>query len=118
MNYRSVVVYGRTREVTDPDEKWRAQAALVEHVCVGRAEQARMPNRKELAETSILAIPLEEASAKIRTGPPLDDEEDVGLPIWAGVLPIRQVAGRPEDAPDLPAGIAVPVNVSVYRRPS
>jgi hypothetical protein len=73
MNYRSAVVYGRAREVTDPGEKWRAQAALVDHVCAGRAEQARMPNDKELRETMILAIPLREASAKVRTGPPIDE---------------------------------------------
>lgn len=117
MNYRSAVVYGRTRDVTDPDEKWRAQAALVEHVCAGRSEQARMPNAKELAETMILAIPLHEASAKVRTGPPLDDDEDVSLPIWAGTLPLRTVAGVAEDAPDLPDGVDAPANVTEYRRP-
>jgi uncharacterized protein len=118
MNYRSVMVYGAAREVTDPDEKWRAQAALVEHVCAGRTEQARMPNARELRETMILSIPLEEASAKVRTGPPLDDDEDVELPIWAGVLPMRTVPGDPEDSPDLAGGIDVPDNVAVYRRPS
>ncbi len=117
MNYRSVVVYGTAREVTDPDEKWRAQSALVDHVCAGRAGQARMPNAKELRETLILAVPLEEASAKMRTGPPIDDEDDVSLPIWAGVLPLGTVPGAPEDSPDLPGGIAVPSNVSDYRRP-
>jgi nitroimidazol reductase NimA-like FMN-containing flavoprotein (pyridoxamine 5'-phosphate oxidase superfamily) len=117
MNYRSVVVYGTAREVTDPEEKWSAQAALVDHVCAGRATQARMPNTKELRETMILAIPLEEASAKIRTGPPLDESEDVGLPIWAGVLPLRTVPTPPEDAPDLPDGIDVPRNIASYRRP-
>jgi uncharacterized protein len=117
MNYRSAIVYGTAREVTDPDERWRAQSALVDHVCAGRAEQARMPNARELRETMILAIPLEEASAKVRTGPPLDDEDDVVLPIWAGVLPLGTVAGSPEDAPDLPAGVEVPGNVAAYRRP-
>jgi nitroimidazol reductase NimA-like FMN-containing flavoprotein (pyridoxamine 5'-phosphate oxidase superfamily) len=117
MNYRSAIVYGTAREVTDPDERWRAQSALVDHVCAGRAEQARMPNARELRETMILAIPLEEASAKVRTGPPLDDEDDVVLPIWAGVLPLGTVAGAPEDAPDLPAGVEVPGNVAAYRRP-
>jgi uncharacterized protein len=116
MNYRSAIVYGTAREVTDPDERWRAQSALVDHVCAGRAEQARMPNARELRETMILAIPLEEASAKVRTGPPLDDEDDVVLPIWAGVLPLGTVAGVPEDAPDLPAGVEVPGNVAAYRR--
>jgi uncharacterized protein len=117
MNYRSVVVYGTAQEVTDPDEKWRAQAALVDHVCAGRATQARMPNDKELRETMILAIPLREASAKVRTGPPLDDEEDVDLPIWAGVLPLRMVPQSALDAPDLPSGLSVPPNVARYRRP-
>ena len=117
MNYRSVVLYGTTREVTDPGEKWRAQSALVDHVCAGRSEQARMPNAKELRETMILAIPLREASAKVRTGPPIDDAEDVDLPIWAGVLPIRSVPQRPVDAPDLPRGVPVPDNVAHYRRP-
>jgi nitroimidazol reductase NimA-like FMN-containing flavoprotein (pyridoxamine 5'-phosphate oxidase superfamily) len=116
MNYRSVVVFGTAREVTDPDEKWRAQAALVEHVCAGRSEQARMPTKKEVAETLILAIPLTEASAKIRTGPPIDEDDDVGLPIWAGVLPMSTTAGEPEDAPDLPQGIDAPDNVRRYRR--
>jgi nitroimidazol reductase NimA-like FMN-containing flavoprotein (pyridoxamine 5'-phosphate oxidase superfamily) len=117
MNYRSVVVYGRAREVTGRDEKWRAQAALVDHVCRGRAEQARMPNEQELRETMILAIPLREASAKIRTGPPIDEEEDVALPIWAGILPLRTIPGAPEDAPDLAPGISAPDNVVHYRRP-
>lgn len=117
MNYRSVVVYGTAREVTDPDEKWRAQGALVEHVCAGRSEQARMPKAKELRETLILAIPLQEASAKVRTGPPIDDEEDLTLPIWAGVLPLRTIPGAPEDAPDLLDGLRPPPNLTGYRRP-
>lgn len=117
MNYRSVVVYGTAREVTDPDEKWRAQSALVDHVCPGRSAQARMPNDKELRETMIVAVELREASAKIRSGPPLDDEDDIELPIWAGVLPLRTVAGRPQDAPDLPPGTNVPRNIAEYRRP-
>jgi nitroimidazol reductase NimA-like FMN-containing flavoprotein (pyridoxamine 5'-phosphate oxidase superfamily) len=117
MNYRSVVVYGAAREVVDADEKWRAQEALVEHVCAGRSAQARMPNEKELRETTILAIPLAEASAKIRTGPPKDDDEDLALPIWAGVLPLRTVADPAEDSPDLPYGVAVPDNVARYHRP-
>ncbi len=117
MNYRSAVVYGVAREVTDPEEKWRAQAALVDHVCAGRSEQARMPNAKELRETLILAIPLEEASAKIRMGPPLDDEEDLELDVWAGELPLRVIPGAPVDAPDLRDGLAPPANVTDYRRP-
>ena len=81
MNYRSVVVYGRAREVTDPTEKFEAQRALVEHVVRGRAADARLPNQRELDQTTILAIPLDEASAKVRTGPPKDEEEDLALPV-------------------------------------
>lgn len=116
MNYRSVVVYGRARAVTDPQEKWAAQRALVEHVAHGRADDARMPNERELDQTTILAIDIEEASAKVRTGPPKDDEEDLGLPIWAGVLPLRTVPGEPEPDPGLAEGIPVPGYVRAYRR--
>lgn len=116
MNYRSVVVYGRAREVTDPTEKFDAQRALVEHVVRGRAADARLPNQRELDQTTILAISLDEASAKVRTGPPKDEEEDLALPVWAGVLPLRTVPGEPEPDPLLPSGIATPGYVSDYRR--
>ena len=116
MNYRSVVVYGRAREVTDPTEKFDAQRALVEHVVRGRAADARLPNQRELDQTTILAISLDEASAKVRTGPPKDEEEDLALPVWAGVLPLRVVPGEPEPDPLLAGGIATPGYVSDYRR--
>ncbi len=116
MNYRSVVVYGRAREVTDPTEKFDAQRALVEHVVRGRAADARLPNQRELDQTTILAISLDEASAKVRTGPPKDEKEDLALPVWAGVLPLRTVPGEPEPDPLLPAGIATPGYLSDYRR--
>jgi nitroimidazol reductase NimA-like FMN-containing flavoprotein (pyridoxamine 5'-phosphate oxidase superfamily) len=116
MNYRSVVVYGRPREVVDPAEKDLAQRALVDHVVHGRAADARMPNQRELDQTTILAIALDEASAKVRTGPPKDDEEDLELPVWAGVLPLRSVAGEPEPAPDLRPGIGMPGYVTDFRR--
>jgi uncharacterized protein len=116
MNYRSVVVYGHAREVTDPDEKFAAQRALVDHVAHGRAEDARMPNQRELDQTTILAIPIEEASAKVRTGPPKDDADDMDLPIWAGVLPIRTIQGEPEPDPDLRSGVETPGYVTDYRR--
>ena len=116
MNYRSVVVYGRAREVTDPTEKWEAQRALVEHVVRGRAADARMPNDRELQQTTILGIPLDEASAKVRTGPPKDEEEDYALPVWAGVLPMRTLPGEPEADPLLPDGIPTPSYVNEYRR--
>ncbi|HEY7659594.1 MAG TPA: pyridoxamine 5'-phosphate oxidase family protein [Actinomycetota bacterium] len=116
MNYRSVMLYGRAREVTDPTEKWNAQRALVDHVAHGRAEDARMPNDRELNQTTILAVPIEEASAKVRTGPPKDEEEDLALPIWAGVLPLRTVPGTPEPDPYLPEDVAAPGYLTDYRR--
>ncbi len=116
MNYRSVVVYGNARAVDDPTEKWEAQRALVEHVVRGRAADARMPNDRELNQTTILAIPLDEASAKVRTGPPKDEEEDYALPVWAGVLPLRTIPGEPEADPLLPEGIPAPAYVNDYRR--
>jgi nitroimidazol reductase NimA-like FMN-containing flavoprotein (pyridoxamine 5'-phosphate oxidase superfamily) len=116
MNYRSVIVYGVPRIVTDPDEKWRAQRALVDHVVPGRAADARMPNEKELKQTRILALPLNEASAKVRSGPPKDAEEDYDLPIWAGEIPLRLVPQPPVDDPRLPSGITPPEYATQYRR--
>jgi len=116
MNYRSVIVYGRAREVTDPDEKWEAQRALVEHVAHGRAGDARMPNQRELDQTTILAVAMDEASAKIRTGPPKDEGEDLALPIWAGVLPLITIPGEPEPDPQLGDDVPVPDYVREYRR--
>ena len=95
MNYRSAVILGTAREVTDAEEKRMALDALVEHVVRGRSADARPPNEKELRATMVLALPITEASAKIRTGPPVDDEEDYGLPIWAGVLPMTVTPGEP-----------------------
>lgn len=115
MNYRSVVVFGTAREVTDRDEKLRVLEALVEHVVAGRAADARGPNEQELRQTLVLGLPIAEASAKIRTGPPIDDEEDYALPIWAGVLPMRTVPGEP--LPDERTAAAVPDYVRKYRRP-
>jgi len=117
MNYRSVVVYGRTREVSDREEKWMAQKALVDHVCAGRSDQVRMPTDDEPRQTTILAVPLEEASAKLRTGPPKDDEADYDLPVWAGVLPMSTVPQPPMDDPRLGHGLEPPPNVTGYRRP-
>ena len=116
MNYRSVIVYGSAREVTEPGERWEAQRALVEHVAHGRASDARMPNQRELDQTTILAVPIEEASAKVRAGPPKDDEEDLDLPIWAGVLPLRTVPGEPEPDPHLKDGVTLPGYIRDYRR--
>src|SRR5207247_4104485 len=108
MNYRSAVVLGSARQVVDPEEKRRALTVVVEHVIPGRTGQARAPTEKELAQTTILAVSLDEASAKVRTGPPIDDDEDLGLPVWAGVVPLRLVSGDPVPADDLPPGLSVP----------
>jgi hypothetical protein len=115
MNYRSVVVLGRAREVTDREDKLRAMERVVEHVVPGRWADARRPNEGELKGTTILAVALEEASAKIRTGLPTDDEEDRALPIWAGVIPLRL---EPSD-PVLDVGVTdpPPAYAADYRRP-
>ncbi len=108
MNYRSAVVYGRPRVVTDRREQLEACRAIVRHVLPGREDDARMPTERELEQTTIVAIPLDEASAKVRTGPPKDDAEDLELPVWAGVVPLRTVRAEPEPAPDLRPGIPLP----------
>jgi nitroimidazol reductase NimA-like FMN-containing flavoprotein (pyridoxamine 5'-phosphate oxidase superfamily) len=115
VNYRSVVALGRATVVTDPAEKAAALAALVDGVVPGRSAGSRAPDRRELAATTVLVLPLEEVSVKVRTGPPSDDAEDLDLPHWAGVLPMRTVAGEPQPAPDLAPGIAVPEHVLARR---
>src|SRR5437016_7639079 len=95
MNYRSVVVLGKGREVIDRDEKLRALDAIVEHVILGRSALVRPPNESEIRQTLVIALPLAEASAKVRSGPPIDDEPDYALDVWAGVIPISLVRGEP-----------------------
>src|SRR5712691_5219110 len=95
MNYRSVVVLGKGREVVDREEKLRALDAIVEHVVLGRTALVRPPNESEIRQTLVIALPLSEASAKVRTGPPVDEEEDYALHVWAGVIPIRLEKGTP-----------------------
>jgi nitroimidazol reductase NimA-like FMN-containing flavoprotein (pyridoxamine 5'-phosphate oxidase superfamily) len=114
MNYRSVVVFGKAREVTEREEKLRALDALVEHVMRGRSADVRPANEPELRQTMVLALPLEEASAKIRTGGPVDDEEDYTLPVWAGVVPAAITFGVPVE--DLRNIGAVPEYVTNYAR--
>jgi nitroimidazol reductase NimA-like FMN-containing flavoprotein (pyridoxamine 5'-phosphate oxidase superfamily) len=116
MNYRSVVLYGRARPITDPTEKYDAQMALVEHIVPGRAADVRAPNASEMKETLILAIRLDEASAKVRTGPPSDPEEDLTSAAWAGVLPFHLMPGEPEPDPRLDPRTPVPDYVRQYRR--
>ena len=115
-NYRSVVVFGKARVVTDKAEKMAALRAFTEHVIAERWDDVREPNESELKATTVLALPLVEASAKIRTGPPIDDEEDHALPVWAGVLPLRLKTGEPVDDERLRPGLVVPRYVREYRR--
>ncbi len=95
MNYRSVVVLGRARVVSDAAEKMVALRSFTNHIVPGRWEEVRGANEHELKATTVLALPITEASAKVRTGPPIDDEEDYALPVWAGVVPIRMQPGTP-----------------------
>ena len=108
INYRSVVVFGRARVVESEEEKNAALEAFTEHVMPGRWADVRWPNAQELAATTVLALPLAEASAKIRTGPPIDDEEDYALPVWAGVLPLGVESGVAEADPRLPSETKLP----------
>ena len=115
-NYRSVVLLGRARAVEEPEEKRLACREIVEHIVPGRWQDVRPPSENELKATAIVAMPIEEASAKIRTGPPLDDEADHSLPAWAGVVPLTMSAGAPVPDPRLPAEIQPPPYVTPYQR--
>ena len=115
MNYRSVVVFGRASVVDDRAAKLAALRAFSEHVIPGRWDEAREPTDQELKATAVLSVPLEEASAKVRTGPPIDDEEDYALPVWAGVLPLSLVAGELIPDPRLTKGIEPSESVRDYR---
>jgi nitroimidazol reductase NimA-like FMN-containing flavoprotein (pyridoxamine 5'-phosphate oxidase superfamily) len=107
INYRSVVVFGRAEVVEDASEKQKALRAFTEHLIRGRWDEVREPNERELAATLVLRLPLAEASAKVRTGPPIDDEEDLSLPVWAGVLPLHTIAGEPLSDPQLGEDVAL-----------
>ena len=116
MNYRSVVVLGRARLVTDPEEKRAALVAVVEHVVPGRSRDVRDPSELELLATSVLRLDLLEVSAKVRTGPPVDDPEDMDRPCWAGEIPLRLVAQAPVADPQLRAGVEPPPIALNYER--
>ena len=117
MNYRSVMAIGRTRRITDPEEKDVALAALVEHIVPGRSAEVRPGDRRELAATAVLALPLDEVSAKVRTGDPKDEDEDYDLPIWAGVLPLALTPGAPVADPVLDPSVPAPRHVAAWSRP-
>ena len=116
INYRSVVVLGKAELVEDADEKYRVLEAFTEHVIPGRWPEIRWPNELELKATSVLKLPIAEASAKIRTGDPKDDEEDYQMNIWAGVLPLKVTKGDPVPDTRLSDGIEIPAHVRSYER--
>jgi nitroimidazol reductase NimA-like FMN-containing flavoprotein (pyridoxamine 5'-phosphate oxidase superfamily) len=116
INYRSVVVLGTASEISDPVEKRRALDAIVEHIAPGRLAEVRAPSEGELRATRVVAFALDEASAKLRAGPPKDDEEDYALPVWAGELPLRLTPLAPVADPRLAAGTPLPAHVSGWRR--
>lgn len=111
INYRSAVVLGEAVLVTDPVEKMMALDATVDHVAPGRAAEVRPPTTRELEATAVARLPLIESSVKVRSGPPVDEPDDVGLPIWAGVIPLTTTYGSAIPAPDLPPGVLVPASV-------
>jgi nitroimidazol reductase NimA-like FMN-containing flavoprotein (pyridoxamine 5'-phosphate oxidase superfamily) len=117
MNYRSVVLYGIASVVEDPARKAEILRGLSDHVIPGRWEEVRAPTEQELRRTLVLSIPIEEASAKIRTGPPMDDEADYELPVWAGVVPLSLVAGTPIGDARLKPGIRPPAPAASYQGP-
>src|SRR5438270_4445888 len=116
MNYRSVVVLGTAVAVEDPTEKLQALRALSEHILPGRWDEARQPNERELKATLVVRLPIKEFSAKVRIGPPIDNEEDYSFPTWAGVVPLQMVAGSPINDPKLDLKTPVPSYVRSYSR--
>ncbi len=116
MNYRSVVILGKATLVDDPEEKLAALRVLSEHILRGRWDDVRQPNERELKSTSVLRVPIEEYSAKVRTGPPIDDAEDYSFPTWAGVVPLEIKAGDPICDPTLTPDRSVPSYLRPYPR--
>jgi nitroimidazol reductase NimA-like FMN-containing flavoprotein (pyridoxamine 5'-phosphate oxidase superfamily) len=115
MNYRSVVLFGRARVLTDPAEKMAALRAFTNHILPGRFEEVREPSDSELKGTTVLALPVQEASAKIRTGPPIEEPADVPRPTWAGVVPLLTRPGTPQPMDDLVPGVA-PIDPARFTR--
>jgi nitroimidazol reductase NimA-like FMN-containing flavoprotein (pyridoxamine 5'-phosphate oxidase superfamily) len=117
MNYRSAVLFGKASAVEGAERKMKVLRALSDHVVKGRWDEARGPTPDELRRTLVVEFAIEEASAKIRTGPPLDDEPDYDLPVWAGIVPLSLAAGTPVADPRLKPGIEPPAYARSYRRP-
>ena len=117
MNYRTVIVYGRAEEVADRDELRRVFDVITDHVAPGRSADARPPHDDELRQTTFVKVPLDECSAKVSEGFPEEPDGDMALDVWAGILPLRVVAGDPIPDPLLRAGIETPSYITDYRRP-
>ena len=115
MNYRSVVAFGNARKIAHPVEKASALRIISEHLIRGRWDDVRTPTDKELKATSVLEFQIDEASAKVRQGPPVDDEDDYGLPVWAGILPLRLQPGMPVPDPRLAPDIQLPSHLKSFR---
>lgn len=116
INYRSVVILGKATPIEAPEQKLAALRALSEHILPGRWDDVRQPNERELKQTAVLGLSIEEFSAKRRTGPPLDDPEDYSFPTWAGILPLELTAGKPVADPNLQAGREAPPSLRSYSR--
>lgn len=116
VNYRSVVVFGTGCLVTDEQKKLAALEAVTEHIIPGRWKEARLPNRKELNATSVVSIRIDEASAKVRMGPPVDEEEDYSLPVWAGILPLQEIPLAPLQDEVQSENVTVPAYIAGYSR--
>lgn len=117
VNYRSVMLFGRPEKIADGEEKRAALDHIVEQLVPGRVESLRPMTPKEVAGTTVLRMPIDEASAKIREGWPVDDDEDYDYPVWAGVIPVHTVFGEPQTDPDMRMEIPVPDCARDYRRP-
>jgi nitroimidazol reductase NimA-like FMN-containing flavoprotein (pyridoxamine 5'-phosphate oxidase superfamily) len=111
LNYRSVVVFGPAEAITEPAAKAHALEVIVDHLVPNRSTEARPPTESELRQTAVIRLPITEASAKVRSGPAIDQEADVSLPVWAGVLPLRTVADAPEPDPDNGDGVGRPAGL-------
>jgi len=114
MNYRSVVLFGKAKLVEGDQEKLDALEVISNQVITGRWEEVRLPNKKELKATTMLSIPIREASAKVRTGPPVDEKEDYDLDVWAGIVPLQIGAKEPVQDPQLKAGILLSKSIKNY----
>ncbi len=118
MNYRSVVIYGRATELSEPDRKQAALEAFTEKLAPGRWRGIRLPTPQELNATAVMSLPIDEASAKVRSGPPVDEEADYALPVWAGVVPLRMAAAEPVPDPRLPPSVPIPEHARHFMRRS